>query len=137
PVGDVTGVVDMSQTGYQCEPASRLVGIESRNCSERAVSLAGVGLGQKFFGNSGRMVFTNGVTRTPGQHLVIYADAKPELGPLHAPFKLSATGDHLVLEGLTDRGARYLIDTLDFGAQTQDNALARLGCGGPWVQSVP
>jgi len=83
------------------------------------------------------MTFTNGVTLTPGQHLVIYADAKPELGPLHAPFKLSATGDHLVLEGLTDRGARYLIDTVDFGPQAQDIALARLGCAGPWVKSVP
>ena len=83
------------------------------------------------------MVFSNGVTLMPGQHLVIYADAKPESGPLHAPFILDAAGDHVVLAGLTERGARYVIDSVSFGAQGPDMSLARLGCGGPWVASVP
>jgi hypothetical protein len=73
----------------------------------------------------------------PGQHLVVYADSKPELGLLHAPLKLNRAGDRLLMTGVTSRGARYLIDSIDFGPQKADTALARLGCAGPWLPSVP
>ncbi|HEY2953525.1 MAG TPA: FG-GAP-like repeat-containing protein, partial [Verrucomicrobiae bacterium] len=110
--------------------------IEIRNCSTNPVSLAGVSLGQKFFGTDGRMSFTN-TTLAPGEHFVIYADDAAAQGPLHAPFKLNKDGDQLVLTGLAPDGSRMLIDSVSFGPQTANVSWSRLGCGGPWRTSLP
>ena len=73
----------------------------------------------------------------PGEHRVIYCDGTPASGPLHAPFSLSRQGDQLLLTGLSPNGAREWIDSVGFGPQQTDMALARLGCGGPWQNSTP
>jgi hypothetical protein len=101
------------------------------------VSLAGIGLSPKFFGDSERLVFTNIPSLAPGQHLVVYADSKPSQGPLHAPFKLSVGGEQLLLTGTMANGARFLIDSLVYGPQSPNRALSRLGCAGPWVPNSP
>lgn len=111
--------------------------VEIRNCSTNVVSLAGIGLSPKFFGDSERLVFTNIPSLAPGQHLVIYADSKPGQGPLHAPFKLSVGGEQLLLTGTMTNGARFLIDSLVYGPQAPNRAWARLGCAGPWVSNPP
>src|SRR3954470_20939119 len=108
PTLEISEVVASNLNGLQDESGRHPDWIEIRNCSTQSVALAGIGLGRNLLGNSGRMVFSNGVTLAPGQHLVIYADDKPEIGPLHAQFKLDAAGDHVVLAGLTERGARYV-----------------------------
>ena len=111
--------------------------VEIRNTSSNTVSLAGVGLSPKFFSDSERLVFSNTPTLAPGQHLVVFADSKPSQGSLHAPFKLSVIGEQLFLTGTTAGGGRFLIDTLTYGPQTRNVALARLGRGGPWMPAVP
>ena len=133
---EISEIVADNMNGLQDEQGKKPDWIEIRNCSTQAVSLVGVTLGQGFFGNGG-VAFTNGLTLAPGQHFVVYADGKPELGQPHAPFKLNRDGDHVVLTGLTSAGARYVVDSLDFGYQQTDAALARLGYGGPWVRSIP
>jgi hypothetical protein len=61
-----------------------------------------------------------------GGYLVIWADNDSDQGPYHAPFKLSAAGERI---GLYDRAGR-LIDTVQFGVQLQDVAMARVN--GQW-----
>jgi hypothetical protein len=134
---EISEVVANNVNGLRDEAGGTPDWVEIRNCSAEAVSLKGVTLGHNFFGDGERMTFADGVSLEPGQHLVIYADDKPEQGQLHAPFKLNVSGDQLFLTGVTASGARYLIDSLSYGPQTADTALARLGCGGPWVASTP
>ena len=137
PALEISEVLAWNTTGLQDETGKRPDWFEIRNCSTQNVSLAGVTLGPKFFGNSGRMEFSNSVVLIPGQHLVVYADSKTDQGPLHAPFRMNRAGDRLLLTGTTARGARFIIDTVEFGAQKADTALARLGCGGPWLLNTP
>jgi hypothetical protein len=136
PPLEISEVVADNRTGLRDEAGGTPDWIEIRNCSSAPVSLAGVSLGQRFFGNGERMFFTN-ITLNPGQHHVIFADNNPDQGPLHAPFGVSRDGDTLVLTGLAPNGSRFLIDNVTFGAQATDVAWARLGCGGPWRKTVP
>jgi hypothetical protein len=136
PPLEISELVADNRTGLRDEANGTPDWVEIRNCSATPVSLSGVSLGQKFFGSSERLFFTN-VTLAPGQHHVLYADNNTAQGPLHAPFGVSRNGDTLVLTGLTPNGSRFLIDNVTFGAQPADTAWARLGCGGPWRKSAP
>jgi len=137
PPLEISEVVPYNAGGITDERGGSPDWVEIRNCSGTTVSLTGVGLSTKFFGDGDRMVFTNWASLAPGQHLVIYADGKPSQGPLHAPFKLNRSGGQLLLTGSTVNGGRFLIDTVSYGAMPRNTALARLGCGGPWVSNTP
>lgn len=67
----------------------------------------------------------------PGGFLLVWADDDEAAGPLHAGFKLNATGESLVLtapDGVT------LIDTITFGPQTSNVSFGRLPDGaGAWT----
>ena len=136
PSLEISEVLARNAGGLRDEGGGTPDWIEIRNCSAKPVSLAGVTLAQKFFGGSGRVAFTNG-TLAAGQHLVIFADNNSKQGPLHAPFKMNTAGDQLILTGETANGGRYFIDSVRFGPQVENVAVARLGCGGPWVASTP
>jgi hypothetical protein len=43
----------------------------------------------------------------------------------------------VVLASRTPRGAHQVIDSLHYGAQKADRALARIGCGGSWGSAAP
>ncbi len=111
--------------------------VEIRNTSTSPVSLRGVSLARQFFGNGTRYAFAAGDTLNPGEHRVIYCDGTPTNGPLHAPFSLSRDGDLLMLTGPSTSGARALLDSVSFGPQQTDVALARLGHGGAWRSTAP
>jgi hypothetical protein len=134
---EISEIVANNTTGLVDEAGSTPDWIEVRNCSAEPVSLSGIRIGQRMFGNSEQMVFTNGSILAPGQHLVIFVDNNPGQGLLHAPFRLNADGDRLVLMGTTANGARGFIDSVTYGPQEKDIAFARLGCGGPWLPSAP
>jgi hypothetical protein len=136
PALEISEVLAHNVGGLHDEAGGTPDWIEIRNCSAQPVSLAGVTLAQNFFGSSGRIAFTNG-TLAAGQHLVLFADNNANQGPLHAPFKMNAAGDQILLTGETVNGARYFIDSVTFGPQSNNVALARLGCGGPWVPNAP
>ncbi len=72
-----------------------------------------------------------GFTVSPGQTLLIWADEDGSQGPLHANFKLAATGEQLFLfadDGIT------LLDSISFGPQLTDVSTGRWVDGDPrWV----
>ena len=62
--------------------------------------------------------------------LLIWFDDEPSEGFQHAPFKLDAAGEHLLLS--TREGV--LLDATSFGAQQQDGSIGRVPDGtGPWA----
>lgn len=137
PPLEISEIVAFNASGLTDERGGRPDWVEIRNTSSNAVSLTGVTLGPKIFGDGERMNFTNRPSLGPGEHLVIYADSNPSQGQLHAPFRLNRLGEQLVLTGTTPAGARFVIDALTYGPQSSDTALARLGSGGPWVTGPP
>ena len=60
-------------------------------------------------------------------HLLVWADGQPEQGPLHATFKLDASGEYLEL---CERDGVIALDRLSFGAQTSDQSYGRYPDGG-------
>jgi len=58
----------------------------------------------------------------PGEHLLVWADNQPEQGPLHAPFRVAATGERLEL--MRDD---QLLDAVDVPPIARDNSWARWG----------
>ena len=109
--------------------------VEIRNCSTNAVPLHGVSLSQRFFDGGTRYTFADGDRLYPGEHRVVFCDGTRTNAARHAPFTLNRQGDQLLLTGLAPHGARQLLDSISFGPQQTDIALARVGCGGPW-QSI-
>jgi hypothetical protein len=111
--------------------------VEIRNCSAERVSLRGVTIASRFFGDDSRFVFEDTDALQPGEHRLILCDGRPELGAAHAPFALNRAGDQLILTGLGAFGSRAQIDAIVFGPQAANIAYARLGCGGPWLPLPP
>ncbi|HEU0010647.1 MAG TPA: FG-GAP-like repeat-containing protein, partial [Verrucomicrobiae bacterium] len=137
PLIEISEIVASNTNGLRDDLGLTPDWVEIRNCSMQPVSLRGVTLAQQFFGNGSRYRFGESDALNAGEHRVIYCDGTTTNGPLHAPFSLSRDGDALVLTGLTTNGARTLLDSVAFGPQQTDVALARLGCGGPWRSTTP
>ena len=137
PPLEISEIVADNVTGLTDEAGGRPDWVELRNCSSNAISLAGITLAPKLFGDSERMNFTNRPSIGPGEHLIIFADGNPSQGQLHAPFRLDRLGGSLVLAGTTAGGVRFLIDAMTYGLQSPDTAFARLGCAGPWLAGPP
>ncbi len=77
-----------------------------------------------------KWAFEDGTVIPAHSYLVVWADENGAQGPLHANFKLSASGESLSLADSQKR----LLDTLNFGQQTADLAYARVPNGtGPFV----
>lgn len=71
------------------------------------------------------------VTVPPGGVRVLWADGRPELGPLHLGFKLSALTEKLLLYGPDNA----LLDRYDWKMAVSDEAFARFPDGtGPFVR---
>jgi hypothetical protein len=136
PPLEISEVVANNKTGYS-DGTGRPDWIEIRNTSQEFISLAGISVAQNLFGKSDRFLFSNPSALAPSQHIVVSADAATNSGALHAPFKINKEGDRIVLAGMDANGARVLIDSVAFGPQVTDVALARLGAGGPWRKTTP
>jgi hypothetical protein len=137
PLIEISEIVASNTNGLRDEFGLTPDWVEIRNSSMQPVSLHGVTLARQFFGNGSRYAFGENDALNAGEHRVIYCDGTPTNGPLHAPFSLSRDGDFLLLTGLAPNGARTLLDSVAFGPQQTDVALARLGFGGPWRSTTP
>jgi len=137
PPVEISELVAFNAGGLVDERGTNTDWVEIRNCSDTPVSLDGLGLSQNFFANNSRFAFSNGMVLNPGEHLVVFCDNSPAVGPLHAPFKINRLGDKLTLTGMAANGSRTFIDTVVFGPQTTNVAYARLGCGGEFVRTSP
>jgi hypothetical protein len=111
--------------------------VEVRNCGEEPRSLDGIFLGEHFPATEDWFAFPAGSRLGSGEAVVVYCDSEPAQGPLHAPFKLDASGGRLVLAGSGPNGTHAVIDSVDYGRQMTDRAWARESCGGEWRDAAP
>jgi hypothetical protein len=103
--------------------------IELHNRSDHAINLAGYSVTDNL-GDHTKHVIAGGsptVTTIPAHgFLLIWCDGQPDQGPLHTPFKLSASGEDIgVYEPSGDS-----VDELTFGPQITDVSYGRNPDGG-------
>lgn len=137
PLIELSELVASNQEGLRDEAGRTEDWAEVRNCGGAPLSLDGLFLGEHFPATEDWFVFPAGLTLGAGEAVVIFCDGDPGDGPLHAPFKLDAAGGRLVLAGSGPNGTHALIDSVDYGPQKTDRALARSGCGGEWREAPP
>lgn len=108
--------------------------VEILHRGDAPVSLDGWGLGQ---GDDAAAMwsFPTGLTLNPGERLLVWLDDEADEGPLHASFKLSATGETLRLFAPGANGA-WLADAVDVPALRPDTVYGRFPDGGDWSRSV-
>lgn len=105
--------------------------VEVYNVGEETVELGGLFLSDNL-AEPTKWAFPM-VVLEPGGFLLVWCDEDLDQGPLHASFKLSASGEELgIFAGFAAGNAP--IDTLVFGSQTADISLGRLPDGtGGWT----
>lgn len=107
--------------------------IELYNRGDQVVDLSGWYLSDKT-DNPTKWTFPSGTSIGPGDYLIVWADENGSQGPLHANFKLSKSGEAVILTApdLT------LVDEVIFGSQETDLGYARRPNGtGPFVIQAP
>lgn len=103
--------------------------IELYNNGSQAVDLSGYWLTDNAF-NLRKWQMPAGTTILPNEYLIIWADEDGGQGDYHCNFKLSASGEDLLLIN----PAGQLVDQVTFGQQTADMGYARVPNGtGPFV----
>lgn len=81
--------------------------------------------------NPTKWAIPDGVTLAPGEFLLVWADEDGSQGPLHANFKLAASGEEL---HLFDTDGVTLLDSVTFGPQVADISTGRLDDGAAlWI----
>lgn len=107
--------------------------IELYNNGSQAVDLSGYWLTDNAF-NLRKWQMPAGTTILPNEYLIIWADEDGGQGDYHCNFKLSASGEDLLLIN----PAGQLVDEVVFGQQTADQGYARVPNGtGPFVIQDP
>ncbi|MFN0130873.1 MAG: FG-GAP-like repeat-containing protein [Verrucomicrobiales bacterium] len=98
-----------------------------RNTGPTSVDLSPVVLAQSpFSDNSGLYSFPPGLSLAPGSEVTVFTDGTPSVGPMHAPFNLSADGEELSLFALRPSGARQWIDSLNVPPMQADERVMQL-----------
>ena len=128
-VGDVVinEILASNTSGARDENAEYEDWIELYNKSSQAKSLFGLYLSDKR-DKPDKWDFPNGTFIPASGFLIVWADEDSSQGPLHANFKLSATGEFVMLSD----GATVVHDSISFGAQQADVSFGRYpnGTGG-------
>lgn len=107
--------------------------IELYNLSNVPVDLSGYSLSDDP-GNIGKWIFGDGTVIPSGGYVIVWADEDGAQGPMHANFKLSASGETLLLADAQHR----LLDTMSYGQQQPDMGYARVPNGtGPFGIQPP
>lgn len=84
-----------------------------------------------------KFVFPSGTTISAGGYLVVYADLNTSAPGLHTGFALDAEGDQVQLRESPANGGT-LIDSIAFGFQVPDFAVARTGAAANiWTLTAP
>ncbi len=107
--------------------------VELYNPGSLPVLLAGAYLSDKP-ADLGKWSFPDITVILPGEYLIVWCDEDPHQPGIHAGFKLSATGESLIL---TDRDGVSIIDRVDFGPQATDVSLSRIPDGAGSFTSTP
>lgn len=94
--------------------------IELYNASSYSIDLGDIYLSDSY-AYPNKYQFQAGTELQPGQYLIVWADGEPEQGSLHASFKLSASGEQLILS----HASGLVIDYHSFGEQATDVSMFR------------
>ena len=107
--------------------------IELYNNTSSSIDLTGVYLSDNFQ-EPQKWKFPDGTTIEANDYLIIWADKDEEQSGFHADFKLSKSGEELVLSNADGS----IIDSLTFGEQTTNMAYARIpnGTGNFVIQAM-
>jgi hypothetical protein len=110
--------------------------IELLNVSEHEVDVSGMYLTDQN-NNPRKWAFPKGTKLAPGAYLIVWADEDGHANSgVHANFKLSRTGEALMLIDADERG-NALLDTVTFGKQRDDVAFGRLPDGKGAFRTLP
>ena len=134
---EISELVASNRLGLGDEGGSSADWVEIRNCSSDAVSLDGVMLADSLVDSGDWYRFPDGLRLGPDEHVIVFCDRDTDEGSFHAPFELDAAGDELMLMTTSPSGHAAIVDSVRFGPQASDTALARTGCGGDWVAAEP
>lgn len=107
--------------------------IELYNYGIESVDLSGWSISDKD-DEPDQWQFPAGTIIEPDSYLIVWADDETEQGPLHANFKLSDEGEHIVLSD----AFLNIVDSITFGVQYVDTAFARVPNGtGAFIHQLP
>ena len=107
--------------------------IELYNTGTNAVDLQGWYLSDTPFEPT-KWQFPGGTLLAPGDYMIVWADEDQSQGLMHANFKLTASGESVLLYD-TDT---LLVDNVDFSEQITDQGYARVPNGsGPFIIQQP
>jgi hypothetical protein len=107
--------------------------VELYNTSDSTIDLSGYFLTDNA-SRPTKWIFPEGSSIEPDGYLIVWADEDQEQGPLHANFKISASGEVLQL---FDRDT-VLLDSVSFGAVQTNLTLSRIPNGtGPFELTTP
>lgn len=111
--------------------------IELYNPTSAAVSLAGFHLTDEA-DEPTQYALPSGQSIPVGGFTLFWADAQPEQGEDHAPFKLSGSGEYVGLFYVAGDEAAEWVDSVDFGVQAADVSHARVPDGSEtWTSAAP
>lgn len=115
------------------DPAGELEDwIELYNTTDQAINLGGLYLSDAFASPS-KWQIPSGTTIAANGYLVVWADEDVLQAGLHATFKLSSSGEEIVLSN----PSLSVVDSTSFGEQTTNASMARIPNGtGPFAQTM-
>jgi hypothetical protein len=103
--------------------------VEIRNTGNQPLNLTDHELGQALY-NGSRYAFPDNTVVPVGGYLLIYCDGSDGTQPFHAPFKLSRTGETVLLVKRDNVGGQQVLDRAFFGGGQEGGAFARIGAQG-------
>lgn len=140
-VSQIAGLNDLVINEFMASNSSTVVDqdgdyddwIEIYNRSSQAISLDSVFLSDSY-NNPQKWKFPANTVIAPNSYLIIWADDDSLQLGLHANYKLSASGERIILSGESG----FVIDSISFGVQTTDISMQRCPNGsGAFVLASP
>lgn len=119
----INEVMALNQTGITDEAGERDPWVELYNPTSQPFDLTGRYLSNNPL-NRTMWQFPNGASVPAGGHLLVWLDASPAQGPLHANFTISGKGQAVALFGAIAAG-NPLLDVIAFGPQKPDVSYGR------------
>jgi hypothetical protein len=116
-------VMALNQTGITDESGQRVPWLELYNPTGQSLDLTGYYLSNSTLTRT-MWQFPSATVVPAGGYLLVWLDAAPTQGPLHANFTISGLGQAISMFG-PDAGGNALVDVIAFGPQQPDISFGR------------